>query len=264
MGIASKLALAAALLLTLSAPLNAGTVHVGLLKGPDTNKWLCNPSVPQEKPSEEFRCASAKFHECSSCAPIVIANDSDASVTVELEFSGTAFSEEQFGAAVMLAQPIHNECKAPDGGVGRSAALRTPCGGRFRLLGPGQNCADIIEFCPDQSGTSRGQVKVRIEGGTQQTITFSLIGEAIYSPELQAADEARRRHLDELMKIPHVAKVDLDPKNQDIFINVEVEQAPSGQNATQVRIDEVRRAAPPKIEGYDVEVTEFSPVAYAL
>ena len=107
-------------------------------------------------------------------------------------------------------------------------------------------------------------MKVRIEGGKQQTATFKLIGDAIYSPELRAADEARRRHLDELMKIPHVAKVDLDPKDRDIFINVEVEQAPTGGDATKVRIDEVRRAVPPKIEGYDVEVTEYRPVAYGL
>jgi hypothetical protein len=73
---------------------------------------------------------------------------------------------------------------------------------------------------------------------------------------LQAADEARRRHLDELMKIPHVAKVDLDPKGHDIFINLEVEQDAS--------LDKVRRAAPPKIEGYDVEVTTYIPVGWAL
>ena len=104
------LALAAALLLMLAGPLNAGTVHVGLLEGSDIDKWLCDPSLPQEKPPEGFRCASAKFQECSWCAPIVIANDSDASVTVELEFSGTAFSEERFGPGVMFAKPIHNEC----------------------------------------------------------------------------------------------------------------------------------------------------------
>lgn len=59
----------------------------------------------------------------------------------------------------------------------------------------------------------------------------------------------RRRHLDELMKIPHVDKVDLDPRDHDIFINVEVEEDAS--------LDKVRRVLPPKIEGYEVEVTRY-------
>jgi hypothetical protein len=66
---------------------------------------------------------------------------------------------------------------------------------------------------------------------------------------LRAADEARRRHLDELKKISHVADVVLDPKDHDILIDVEVDEDGS--------LDKVRRAAPPKIEGYDVEVTRY-------
>jgi hypothetical protein len=58
------------------------------------------------------------------------------------------------------------------------------------------------------------------------------------------------------MKIPHVVKVELDPKGDDIFINVEVERGKSR--------DQVRRAAPPKIEGYDVEVTTYIEVGYGL
>jgi hypothetical protein len=101
------------------------------------------------------------------------------------------------------------------------------------------------------SGTIRGQAKViaTAYGRPPQTTTFDLIGEAIYSPELQAADEVRRRHLEELMKIPHVAKVDLDPRDHDIFINVEVEEDAS--------LDKVRSVLPPKIEGYEVEVTRY-------
>jgi len=40
------------------------------------------------------------------------------------------------------------------------------------------------------------------------------------------------------------------PKDHDIFINVEVDEDGS--------LDKVRRAAPPKIEGYDVEVTRYA------
>jgi hypothetical protein len=49
--------------------------------------------------------------------------------------------------------------------------------------------------------------------------------------------------------------VDLDPKGHDIFINLEVEQDAS--------LDKVRRAAPPKIEGYDVEVSTYIPIGWA-
>jgi hypothetical protein len=41
----------------------------------------------------------------------------------------------------------------------------------------------------------------------------------------------------------------LDPKDHDILIDVEVDEDGS--------LDKVRRAAPPKIEGYDVEVTRY-------
>jgi hypothetical protein len=46
-----------------------------------------------------------------------------------------------------------------------------------------------------------------------------------------------------------VADVVLDPKDHDIFIDVEVDEDGS--------LDKVRRAAPPKIEGYEVEVTRY-------
>jgi len=41
----------------------------------------------------------------------------------------------------------------------------------------------------------------------------------------------------------------LDPKARDIFIDVEVDEVGS--------LEKVRRAAPPKIEGYDIEVTRY-------
>ncbi|HEY9156692.1 hypothetical protein [Candidatus Binatus sp.] len=243
MGIASKVALAAAVLLIRAASLSAGTVQVGLLNDSDYGKWQCGPSMPPPKPSAESRCASAEFQKCSSCDTVAVTNNSDAPVEVKLEFSGAGFSEEDTsgtGSWGLGESPNGEErdCSKPD-----------PCG---HLL-PGKRCAAEIRFCPEQSGASRGQVKVIIgKGGKSRTTTFDLVADASYSPELQAADEARRRHLDELTKIPHVAKVELDPTDDGIFINVEVEEDAS--------LDKVRRAAPPKIEGYDVEVTRYMPV----
>lgn len=82
-------------------------------------------------------------------------------------------------------------------------------------------------------------------------------GTSDYSPELQAAEEVRERHEAELKKIPHVASVELD--NNDltgIKINVTVKDEDD--------IDDVRKQVPPKIEGYDTEVTQFAEHAYAL
>jgi hypothetical protein len=239
--------LAALLLLLLrAAPLCAGTVQVGILKASDFDKWLCDSSMPLAGTSAPLRCAGAKFQGCSPfCDAIVVTNNSKVPVEVELEFSGAGFSAENGGGMFIFGRP--NNCDDLNGAEKRpSLSFPDLCG----KLAPGQSCKQNIEFCPEQSGASRGQVKViTTANGKPQTTTFDLIGDALYSPELQAADEARRRHLDELMKIVHVAKVEIDPKDQDIFINVEVDEDGS--------LDKVRRAAPPKIEGYDVEVTRY-------
>ena len=247
MTITSKAVLAAVLLLLLRAtPLCAGTVQVGLLKASDFDKWLCDSSMPLAGPSAPVRCAGAKFQGCSpSCDAIVVTNNSNAPVEVELEFSGAGFSAEQTGGMFIFGAP--NNCEGANGAEKRpSLSFPDSCG----KLAPGQRCKQNIEFCPEQSGTSRGQVKViTTASGKPQTTTFEVIGDATYSPELQAADEARRRHLDELKKIPHVADVEIDPKDHDIFIDVEVDESGS--------LDKVRRAAPPKVEGYEVEVTRY-------
>ena len=247
MTITSRAVLAAVLLLLLrAAPLRAGTVQVGILKASDFDKWLCDPSLTLTSDSAVARCASAKFQGCSpSCDAIVVTNNSDAPVEVELEFSGAGFSAEQSGGMFIFGKP--NNCDDPNGAERRpSLSFPDSCG----KLAPGQSCKQNIEFCPEQSGTSRGQVKVTtMASGKPQTTTFEVTGDAIYSPELQAADEARRRHLEELKKIPHVADVVLDPKDHDVFIDVEVDEDGS--------LDKVRRAVSPKIEGYDVEVTRY-------
>ncbi|MGB0059687.1 hypothetical protein [Candidatus Binatus sp.] len=249
MKITSRLALAAAFLLILATSLYAGTVEFGLLNSSQYDKWLCDPSMPPPEAPTESRCKSAKFQECSdSCDTIAVTNNSDAAVEVKFEFSGVGFSEKDTSGV-----GFWGSCLGPDGEE-RSYSNPDSCG---HLL-PGKHCAAAIIFCPQQSGTSRGQVKATItEGGKSRTTIFDLVADANYSPELQAADKARRRHLDELMKIPHVETVTLDPKdddNHDIFINVEVDDDGS--------LDKVRRAAPPKIEGYDVEVTRYIEVGY--
>ncbi len=242
MMITSKTALAAALLLLLRAtPLRAGTVQIGILKASDYDKWLCDSSMPLAGTSAPARCANAKFQGCSpTCDAIVVTNNSNAPVEVELKFTGAGFSEEDDSAVNFLGS-----CDGPRGEA-RSYSKPDSCN---HLL-PGKNCVARINFCPDRSGTSSGHVKIiTTAGGKPQTTTFDLIADALYSPELQAADEARRRHLDELKKIPHVADVVLDPKARDIFIDVEVDEVGS--------LEKVRRAAPPKIEGYDIEVTRY-------
>ena len=61
----------------------------------------------------------------------------------------------------------------------------------------------------------------------------------------------------ELAKITHVASVELDNDDQDeIKIDVTVMDEDD--------IEDVRRQVPPKIEGYDTEVTQYVGHAYAL
>lgn len=125
-------------------------------------------------------------------------------------------------------------------------------------LQPGKRCTLQIEFCPTQSGESHGEVRVSITAGSAkpQLEVFNLVGSGDYTPELAAADEARRSHLDEMMKILYVKKVELDTTNNDIAINVEVTEDD--------KIDQVRRLVPPKIGGYRTEVTTYSPVGCGL
>jgi hypothetical protein len=251
MKIISELVLSLALLIAQAAPVNAGTVHVGILKDSDGHKFECDGTIPVENRNSDSRCESAKFDKCSSCNSVAVTNNSGAPIDVEIAVSGAGFSEAHEGGASFYGDIA--ECDGPNGPEERHFSGPNPCD---HLL-PGKSCSTDLEFCPEQSGSSQGQVKVTVRGaGTPQTTTFGLVATANYSPELQAADEARRRHLAELMKIPHVVKVELDPKGDDIFINVEVEQGKSR--------DQVRRAAPPKIEGYDVEVTTYIEVGYGL
>src|SRR5882762_9753472 len=183
MTITSKAALAGAALFSLlrATPLCAGVIQVGILKASDYDKWLCDASITLASDSAVARCASAKFQGCSpSCDAIVVTNNSNAPVEIELEFSGAGFSAEQSGGMFLFGSP--NNC--PNGAEKRPSLLFPDSCGK---LAPGQSCKQNIEFCPEQSGSSRGQVKVITRDGTKpRTTTFDLVGDAIYSPELRA------------------------------------------------------------------------------
>ena len=77
-----------------------------------------------------------------------------------------------------------------------------------------------------------------------------------YPPELQAAEEVRERHEAELKRIPHVASVELDNKD-GIKINVTVNDVGLMPDIFEAYLEDVRRQVPPKIEGYDTEVTQY-------
>ena len=69
----------------------------------------------------------------------------------------------------------------------------------------------------------------------------------------------RQRHASELMKMPHVASVELDDSD-GINIDVTVEGT---QDTLEDFIEDVRRWVPPKIEGIDTEVTQYVYHGYA-
>lgn len=100
-------------------------------------------------------------------------------------------------------------------------------------------------------------IRVTFENGIGSTTTsFKVKGTSHYPPELRKAEEARQRHEAELKKIAHVASVELDRDDEDeIRINVTVPDEDD--------IAAVRRRVPPKIEGYDTEVTQYEGHAYA-
>jgi hypothetical protein len=76
--------------------------------------------------------------------------------------------------------------------------------------------------------------------------------------DTQAAEIVRRRHLSELLKVPHVVNVGIEFKDSQIIFNVQVDK--------EENVSQVDRMVPSKIEGYDVEVeaapTGILPYAY--
>ena len=107
-----------------------------------------------------------------------------------------------------------------------------------------------VTFWPRTGEVQRATIRVTVEQGSRSTTrSLKVEGTSDYPPELRAAEEVRQRHAAELKKIPRVAGVQLD--NQDgIKINVIVTDEDD--------IAAVRRLVPPKIEGYETEVTRYT------
>ena len=231
-------------------------VRFGVVNNSDFKKWKCSDTIPSKGLAKGHSCGNAKFHECSSCGTLVVSNSTGVSIDVELESDGPGFqqsgdeleSEESYDCN---GKP--RSCRDPNWRFGWRA--RTRC----ESLGPGDRCYEEIAFCPEQSGVARGHLKVtshspaRVDGRSEslwentRTQVFDLVGTASYPPALEAAERVRKRHADELMKIPNVDRVDLQQTGLAILIDVQ----------TKGDIDKVRNAVPPSLEGYKVEVTQF-------
>ncbi|MHB8380843.1 MAG: hypothetical protein ACYDC3_00680 [Candidatus Binataceae bacterium] len=123
---------------------------------------------------------------------------------------------------------------------------------------PGNGASSQSSSAPGKSGESSGEARVSVTAGSDppKLTVFKLAGSGDYTPELVAADEARRSQLDQLMKIPYVQKVELDTRSNDTAIDVEVTEDD--------KIEQVRRLVPPKIEGYRTEVTTYISAGCAI
>jgi hypothetical protein len=219
----------------------AGSVQIGLLSSSKSDDWICGEDVPLSAPNSQSSCESAKFGDCSDCDELAVKNQSNEPLKLGIKVIGPGFS----GPCSMDAIGGFMMCPS---GVSIQVGSINECGDSLQ---PGKSCTLSIEFCPKQSGESHGEVRVSVTAGSAQPHleVFNLVGSGDYTPELAAADEARRSHLDELMKILYVKKVELDPTSNDIAINVEVTEDD--------KIDQVRRLVPPKIGGYRTEVTTY-------
>jgi hypothetical protein len=224
----------------------AGPVQIKLFDSSSYDNWLCGISGPSTLAGTEASCGSAKFGKCSDCPGLLIRNTSHAAVKLEVKIAGPGFQ---------------HECK-PGAYVG---SMQCPSGKSIPILSGQNECRETlspeasclvpsVEFCPQRDGAVHGEVIafVSAASGPHQVVSFPLAGAGDYTPDLAAADKARRRHLGELTSLPHVAKVELDNTGGDIAIDVEVAEGNP--------IDPVRRAVPPEIEGYRTEVTTYEDI----
>jgi hypothetical protein len=66
-------------------------------------------------------------------------------------------------------------------------------------------------------------------------------------------EDLRRRHLPEMLKIPHVVNMGIELKDSDTIFDVQVDK--------EENVPQVERMVPSEIEGYDVDV-EAVPKGY--
>lgn len=219
----------------------AGNVQIGFVNQAELDQWLAGGLA--EAVSHEGVCKPAKFNETSDCPTVVISNHSSAPVEVKFSSTGEAFSTGSLGAAADF---------------GYTSQVPRPCD-TISVRGhlePGERCYQSVSFWPRTGEIQHGEIRVIVKAGNQSSSTYLKIrGTSDYPPELQAAEEVRQRHQAELMKIPHVASVELDDRD-GIKINVTVKD--DGE------LNAVRRLVPPRIEGYETEVTPYVIHGYGL
>jgi hypothetical protein len=221
---------------------SAGSVDIGYVDDAGLDRWLAGG--PAELPTGETACKPAKFDETSSCGNLLISNHYSQAITVSFSTSREEFSTGMHGEAGIFG-PLH---------------VPLPCSAMnvSGHLEPGESCYAQVEFWPRTGDELHTAIHVIVKSASGSTKTeFKFKGTSDYPPELQAAEEVRQRHEAELAKISHVASVELDKDDGDgIKIDVTV--------IDEDDIDDVRRQVPPKIEGYDTEVTQYVGHAYAL
>lgn len=221
---------------------SAGSVDIGYVGDAGLDRWMAGG--PAEVPAGETACTPAKFDETSSCGNLLISNRSSQAITIGFKTSDEEFSTGIHGAIGTFG-PVH--VPLPCSAINVSEHLE-----------PGESCYEQVEFWPRTGDVHHCTIRVIVKSASGSTDReFKFKGTSQYPPELQAAEEVRQRHAAELAKIPHVASVELDNDDQDgIKINVTVMDEDD--------IEDVRRQVPPKIEGYDTEVTQYVGHAYFL
>jgi len=209
----------------------AGSVEIGFVDDPGLERWMAGG--PAEVSTGETACIPAKFTESSACRTVVISNHSSHAITLKFATTGEEFYT-----------GIHAPLSSFGPGPHPCSALNVN-----EHLEPGAACFEPVEFWPRTGEPHHTTIQVTVEGGNRsETTAFKVKGTSDYPAELQMAERVRERYAAELSKIPHVASVELDDDN-GIKINVTVMDRDD--------IASVRRKVPPKIEGYETEVTRY-------
>ena len=227
---------------------SAASIEVGYVDDAGLDRWLAGG--PAEVPTGETACKPAKFRESSACGNLVISNHSAQAITVSFTTSSDKFW-------TGLPGPLK---------FGTSPKGSLPCSDmNFRdYLQPGQSCFEQVRFWPWNGDVSHGTIRVIVKSGTDSVSTdFKFKGTSDYPPELQPAEAVRQRHEAELMKLPHVASVELDNDDKDA-IKIDLKISDTDGIKIKHDIEAVRSQVPPRIEGYRTEVTQFTFHAYAL
>jgi hypothetical protein len=224
----------------------AKSVRIGFVDKAGLNRWMSDGLAAV--PTGETAYAPAKFKQTSTCGTVVISNHSSRALALSFTTSSEEFSVGEH-MLITVPGPVPQPCY--DSGV------------TWWRLQPGKRCYAPVEFWPRSGEVRHATIHVSAASSNGSTsASFKVKGTSDYQPELQAAEEVRQRHASELMKIPHVASVELDD-NHGIKIDVTVNDSGLTPDILEQYIEHVRRQVPLKIEGYDTEVTQYVWHAYA-